>query len=906
MWRIAFAKQTAIRLSSCSRLPRFTARYKHQMPIEPVGAVEATKLDTLLESYLLPVMPEKLTALPLIELGDYVEVFRNGQYSGMVVGQKKSSGGLQQLTVLLRNGHLFEVRSDNVAFQIKGFSSSQQVTQTVVDSFNLRDVDANGVLQNISPAYNRAIQHYQRTLQLNKGLAHMRLQQLYKPFIDKDNETQVSLDQLASYAFKTKKPTTLERHVTFLHLVADNIHFVPTLDVRGSNMWLLRSQKESEKIGQIIQSIRTRDSSYTGFLNRIKPLIEFYNTHADPVLGTFSHTSLELVSKLTERLKPSDATFINFVADWVKSPSIIVASPHEVFVPTLLKALKCYNDLFFDRSLAVRFLKEVGMFQPWSNIGLLENAPVAGEFYWTQKAEASNRRMKAYADAFLAGDESVFNDKDIYSSVRHDFGNLPVYTIDDASAKEIDDGISIEHIPTDNSAWLHVHIADPTTFISPTHELAQIMLQKAQTLYLPEQHFPMLDQELSSKKLSLGDTAHTNKLGSQYALTFSTRIDQHGNLLDYKVRPSLVKNVTKIYYDDLDEFLKPKAYAMHDPLVDLTTSFAHPSQDAFALEGEKPSSTVPEHAKKDLLDLFTMANKHSAKRIQQGAVLFSKASPVVDIMPACLDLPPFQFNKPSYPSHLPAVRVKLDKSAYSPARLMVAETMIMGGRIASKFAGDQGIALPFRTQSWNPNATTSDLNLRQEMMDSRDPHTGMIKMQDMMRFMSILPPTTITTEAGLPHVVMGIQDGYTRATSPLRRYMDMIVHWQLKSHLIGQGPVFSADQLQSIGSRIMTREKQLALLQQRSIQFWVVHMLDRMRADGFTQHKEWHCVVNMPSRVALTDLGGAMDVATGTILELGVRGRIEKLHREVQVGEVVKVRVSSLDTLAGRVNLELI
>ena len=79
MWRIAFAKQTATRLSSCTRLPRFTARYKHQMPIEPVEAVEAVeaeKLDTLLESYLLPVMPEKLTALPLIELGDYVEVFR--------------------------------------------------------------------------------------------------------------------------------------------------------------------------------------------------------------------------------------------------------------------------------------------------------------------------------------------------------------------------------------------------------------------------------------------------------------------------------------------------------------------------------------------------------------------------------------------------------------------------------------------------------------------------------------------------------------------------------------------------------------------------------------------------------------------------------------------------------------
>jgi exoribonuclease R len=825
-----------------------------------------------------------------------------------VIGTKNSSGGLQQLTLLLRNGKFFEVRSDNVAFCTKDFVSTHQ---TIDSPVKLEDIDSNGLLQNIPPTYARAVQHYQRTLSMTKGMAHQGLAQLYRQFVNDDTETQISLNTLASRAFKTQSPSPLQRHVTFLHLVSDNIRFVPTRDVRGSDIWTLRSQKKCQKITDIIESIRTRDASYTGFLTRMKALIVFYNNHADPVLGTFSQTALEMAPQVTSTLTDSDKVFVNFIADWIRSPKVIVDSPYEVFVPNLLKALRCYNDLFFDRSLAIRFLKEVGMFKPWDNIGLVEDAAVAGEFIWSKEAQQNERKMSEFTTAFLTGGKNSRElNTDKYESIRHDFGDLAVYTIDDPSAKEIDDGISIEHVPGDNSAWLHVHIADPTTYISPTHELAQLMQQKVQTLYLPERHFPMLPEELSSKKFSLGSTAHTNSNGSQYALTFSTRIDKNGDLVDYKIRPSFVKNVIKVYYDDLDQLLKPLVNTPIDPLVDLTKTFCHPSSESFALKDQQKAtraSTVPEHAKADLLNIHQMASKHAAKRIANGAILFSRPSPVLEILPEPLDLPDIQFSTPNYVSHLPAVRVKLDHSSYSPARQMVAETMIMGGRVASKFAQENNVSIPFRTQQWNPRSSTTDLRLRDEMIKSRDPATGMIKMQDMVNYMSILPPSTLTTDPGLPHVVMGIQDGYTRATSPLRRYLDVVVHWQLKSHLLGEKQTpFSKDQLSHLASRVMTREKQLSLLQQRSIQFWVISLLDRMRVDGFTDDMEWNCIVNIPSRIATTELGGTMDVATGTLLELGVRGRIEKLNRSVEVGEVVKVRVSSLEPLLGRINLELI
>lgn len=827
----------------------------------------------------------------------------------MVVGQKKSSGGLQQLTVLLRNGKTFDVRSDSVAFCIKDFAKSQQVSQTVTEPVNLKDVDSNGLLKTISTSYNRAIQHYQRTLNLTKAMAHQQFEALYKHF-GKDNNAQVALDDLACFAFKQEKPTPLQRHVTFLHLVSDNIHFIPTRDVRESDIWNLRPQEECGRITEIITSIRTRDEKYTGFLSRTKALIHFYSTHADPVLGTLSPTVLDLARPLYFALTASDKVFINFVADWIRSPKVIVDSPYEVFVPNMLKALKSYDTLFFDRSLAIRFLKEVGMLKPWDNVGLVEDAAVAGEFIWSKEAKQSEKRMNEFTTAFLSGKGQDFNNVDPYSSVRHDFGDLRVYTIDDPSAKEIDDGVSIEHIPGEQGAWLHVHIADPTTYISPQHELSELMQRKVQTLYLPERHFPMLPEELSSQKFSLGSTAHTNKDGSQYALTFSTKIDKNGNLTEYKIRPSLVKNVVKVYYDDLDQLLQTKATIQHDPLVDLSKSFSYPHSTAFASLDQHTNtreSTVTDDCKQDLLNIFEISNVHADQRRRNGSVAFSKASPVIELIPSPLDLPQIHFTESSYATALPAIRVKLDKSGYSPARLMVAETMIMGGRIASKFAHEYDVHIPFRTQAWNPSASTSDIKLREEMLASRDPATGMVKMQDMVRYMSILPPSTVTTKPGLPHVIMGIQDGYTRATSPLRRFLDVVVHWQIKSHLLGKKKApFSLDHLNTLTKRIETREKQLSLLQQRSTQFWVISLLDRMRVDGFTDTMEWNCIVNMPSRTASTELGGTMEMATGTILELGIRGRIVKLKRDVQVGEVVKVRVSGLDPLLARVNLELI
>ncbi|KAI8978962.1 hypothetical protein BDB01DRAFT_852186 [Pilobolus umbonatus] len=857
------------------------------------------------------IVAEKRGGIAQIEVGDYIEAFRNGQYSGMVVEEKKSSGGLQLLSVLLRNGKIFDIRSDSVAFSIPKFAFSSLVK-------NPLDTAQTTISNALFPEFSREIQNYQRTLKLNKALAHSKLTSLHKQLKEKemvaeDKEITTSLQQLASILFDTNTPSLMEKHITFLHLVTDNIHFKPTRNVRVSDKWILRSENECDKISRIIESIRNRDDAYTGFLSRIKPLITFYENHADPILGTISIASKELSSEFTSQLTASDKQYINFIADWIKSPKVIVDSPYEVFVPTVLKALKHYNQLFVDRSLAIRFLKDVGMFKPWDNISLVEDADVANEFIWSKQAQESDRKMNEYRDAFLSGKtKSIgFNTEDPCAHIRHDFGDLPVYTIDDPSAKEIDDGISIEHVPSENTSWLHVHIADPTAHIPPTHPISLIMQQKVQTLYLPETHFPMLPEDLSSQKFSLGSSAHSpaHLNGAQYAMTFSTKLDDMGNLIDWKVQPSLVKNVIKVYYDDLDTLLAPKSTMPYDPLVDLTKTFSHPLSDIFnPVVSKERKSTLPDDPihQSNLLGILEVSRRHFESRKRNGAIMFSKPSPVLKLIPDVLDLPQRTFSQSDYATHLPAVQLSLDKSGFSPARQLVAEMMIIGGRIASRFAQENGIDIPFRTQSWNNQASHTELQLREELLKSRDPVTGLVKLQDMVKYLGILPPASVTLKPGQPHVVMGIKDGYTKATSPLRRFQDMIVHWQLKSRLLNEKAPFELDQLKALGSHVQSREKQLSLLQQRSIRFWTINLLDRLKSDGVMKTLEFNCIISMPNRVAFTELGRAMEVSTGIILELGIQGRIEKLDRSLHVGDVVKVRISGLDALLDRVNLELI
>ncbi|CAO3608237.1 unnamed protein product [Cunninghamella echinulata] len=863
---------------------------------------------------------------PTLYIGDYVEVFLGSQYSGIIVEQYKIGGRQQRLTVVLRNGKTINCLTNDIAFYISDFVSSDEVTQHLRVPVKM---DRHAEKMDYIPTeYIRAIHTYQQTVRFKKGTAIRQLNQLYNYSLGNagfkkqqeeniEMNTVVTLDQLASFAFDTKQPSSLDRHVTFLYLVANNTHYKPDNQLLNTDQWIVRPLEEVEVIEKVIDWIRTKDINYTGFLKRATNMINIYQSNVNENNGTLpQHKIDELQRDFT--FTKNDRILINFIIDWIKIPKVILQSPHEVFGPTILKGLHCYNDLFVDRTLAATFLKQIGAFRPWDNIGLAEEAKIIHPFTWSTKAEQDEKKMNNFTKMFLDDKRQQLESNGFYAtdpcdSLRHDFGDLPVYTIDDPSAKEIDDGISVEHIPGTNNkkdkTWLHIHIADPTAYIPPYHELGKIMSDRIQTLYLPERHFPMLPETLSSTAFSLGSSAKMVGNGSQYAFTFSALLDEQGELVVCKVRPSLVRNVIKLHYNDVDEMLKNDITPTikTGTSIDLNISYTHPKINNNNSNNEIIKSTsshlITSAVKEDLIDIYKLTQLHSKQRIKNGALNFIRPSPVISLQPEPLDLPQFSFdNVLRYASELPTINLSLDKSMTSIARSMVAEMMILGGRTVSRYAQENNIPLPFRTQQWSNGDSGNNSKAQQRILAERDPETGILSFDQLLKHVTSLPAAGLTTEPGQPHASMGILDGYCKATSPLRRYMDMIIHWQLKAHLLKQQHLpFDKQLLNRLGPYIESREKQMMRLQQRALQYWVLTLMQRLEHDD---NMIWRCMVHEKNRLATTKLSKTMAAASGTILELGIRGRLDNLKQDVDIGDILNVRVSNINLFTGNVNLE--
>ena len=129
------------------------------------------------------------------------------------------------------------------------------------------------------------------------------------------------------------------------------------------------------------------------------------------------------------------------------------------------------------------------------------------------------------------------------------------------------------------------------------------------------------------------------------------------------------------------------------------------------------------------------------------------------------------------------------------SRRLVTECMIMAGHAAARFADAEGIAIPFTTQPPPQGEGTGEgllwaYSLRRLMRPSRvqlapESHSGL----------------------GLP--------AYAQATSPLRRYHDLVVHQQLRAHVTGEevaGHEGIAERTAGVGERMraLRRTERLA------------------------------------------------------------------------------------------------
>ena len=122
---------------------------------------------------------------------------------------------------------------------------------------------------------------------------------------------------------------------------------------------------------------------------------------------------------------------------------------------------------------------------------------------------------------------------------------------------------------------------------------------------------------------------------------------------------------------------------------------------------------------------------------------------------------------------------------------------------------------------------------------------------------------------------------YTQATSPIRRYTDLLTHFQLKAHLRGEVPPFSGEQLKEVMLSLTTATQEVTLVERQTNRYWGLEYL-RRNAD-----QVWQALVLMwlreDSRLALI-----------LIEDLGLQLPMP-FKRSVTLGEQVLIKVSHVD-----------
>jgi exoribonuclease-2 len=390
-------------------------------------------------------------------------------------------------------------------------------------------------------------------------------------------------------------------------------------------------------------------------------------------------------------------------------------------------------------------------------------------------------------------------------SDRRDLTHLKVYTIDDESTQEIDDGLSVEREEGDRER-LWIHIADPTRWLSPGDELDLEARRRSTTVYLPTGMIPMFPKDLATGPMSLVQGK------SCCALSFGVVLAPSGEIEDYIVIPSRIQPTYRLTYEDVDEILE-----------------------------------LGVQAEAELLTLHQWAKRRQQWRQSQGSIVIRMPEASIKVSAE--------------------EEITIDVLEESASRQLVAEMMILAGEVAGHYGQTHELALPFRNQP-QPELPP------EEELQSLPP--GPVRDSAIRRCM----PRSEVSLTPARHASLGLAT-YTQVTSPIRRYGDLIAHFQIKAHLRGDPLPFAPEMLQNLLLSTASASYEATLVERQTNRYWGLEYLRRKGNQVWRALMlRWLREQDSLALVLLEDLG----------LELAAR-----FDRALMPGEFLWLRVAHVD-----------
>ena len=133
----------------------------------------------------------------------------------------------------------------------------------------------------------------------------------------------------------------------------------------------------------------------------------------------------------------------------------------------------------------------------------------------------------------------------------------PVFTIDGADAKDLDDAISLSK--TKNGYLLGVHIADVSHYVQPKTPLDRAVMKRGTSVYFTDKVVPMLPKDLSNGACSL----HPGE--DKYTLSAYITLDKKGAIRETRIEKTVMQSdVRGVYSEVNDLFVNGKSSSFYD------------------------------------------------------------------------------------------------------------------------------------------------------------------------------------------------------------------------------------------------------------------------------------------------------------------------------------------------------
>ncbi|KAI1459021.1 RNB-domain-containing protein [Annulohypoxylon moriforme] len=516
-----------------------------------------------------------------------------------------------------------------------------------------------------------------------------------------------------------------------------------------------------ERQGQPPDGKDTTTSPLLGFVKRARELIDQSRKNREWTGTGIIGPSTAANSASTPLFKhewttKNDVEILQFIELWASYQKFPSYSRLQSYGSAILRAIDRYQDAeLLSASTGWTFLQEVGWIPSWE-IPARYNIRFPG---------VEIKRGGGYIRPFL-GNLDRHLKSDTLATIRKTWEGLTAYCIDSEATMDIDDAVSLERTDNPDTYWIHIHVADPASSIKAKTPVAQFAELIPETIYLPGHFERMLPTNIGSDVFSLAP--------DRPCLTFSALVSKDGALKDYKITPGILKDVVYMAGEDVAAAIEEKR---NEPFVGKTeVSLGQIPKAKAPLRQMTRPQDLNSRQKDELVLLSELGKAMQAHRLRQGATPFFQPRPEAQ---AYFDHLPKQ-EQDNFSSLVGDPSIRIGYSQRTGVDL-VENAMKLAGEIAARWCYNRGIPIPYRTQ---PHAVKNAELLQQYTREVFYPLLKEGKRPDdsQWRHLRALVGSDELTTVPSPHFTLGV-DMYTKATSPLRRFSDLIVHWQITAAL---------------------------------------------------------------------------------------------------------------------------